>query len=202
MERRVFARQVCEAKTFLLKGGKKQLAVSKERKNEIIATYQEWLGKSEAVYLAEYIGLSVKDLDALRDKVREVGGEFHIIKNTLAKLAFEGAGYEVPQDYFLGSTAAGFAYEDAPSMAKALADFAKSADALKIKGGYLETSILSPEEVKALAELPPLPVVQAQLLSTLMAPANQLARILVEPARQVASVLKAYSESEVAPVEG
>ena len=202
MERRVFARQVCEAKTFLLKGGKKQLAVSKERKNEIIATYQEWLGKSEAVYLAEYIGLSVKDLDALRDKVREVGGEFHIIKNTLAKLAFEGAGYEVPQDYFLGSTAAGFAYEDAPSMAKALADFAKSADALKIKGGYLETSILSPEEVKALAELPPLPVVQAQLLSTLMAPANQLARILVEPARQVASVLKAYSESEVSPVEG
>ena len=202
MERRVFARQVCEAKTFLLKGGKKQLAVSKERKNEIIATYQEWLGKSEAVYLAEYIGLSVKDLDALRDKVREVGGEFHIIKNTLAKLAFEGAGYAVPKDYFLGSTAAGFAYEDAPSMAKALADFAKSADALKIKGGYLETSILSPEEVKALAELPPLPVVQAQLLSTLMAPANQLARILVEPARQVASVLKAYSESEVSPVEG
>ena len=202
MERRVFARQVCEAKTFLLKGGKKQLAVSKERKNEIIATYQEWLGKSEAVYLAEYIGLSVKDLDALRDKVREVGGEFHIIKNTLAKLAFEGAGYEVPQDYFLGSTAAGFAYEDAPSMAKALADFAKSADALKIKGGYLETSILSPEEVKALAELPPLPVVQAQLLSTLMAPANQLARILAEPARQVASVLKAYSESEASPVEG
>lgn len=178
------------------------MAVSKERKNEIIATYQEWLGKSEAVYLAEYIGLSVKDLDALRDKVREVGGEFHIIKNTLAKLAFEGAGYEVPQDYFLGSTAAGFAYEDAPSMAKALADFAKSADALKIKGGYLETSILSPEEVKALAELPPLPVVQAQLLSTLMAPANQLARILAEPARQVASVLKAYSESEASPVEG
>jgi large subunit ribosomal protein L10 len=185
-----------------LKGGKNQLAVSKERKTEIVATYQEWLSKSQAVYLAEYIGLSVKDLDALRDKVREVGGEFHIIKNTLGKLAFEGAGYEVPQDYFIGSTAAGFAFEDAPSMAKAMASFAKSAEALKFKGGYLETNILSPEQVQSLAELPPLPVVQAQLLSTLMAPANQLARLLAEPARQVASVLKAYSESEAAPVDG
>ena len=178
------------------------MAVSKERKKEIVATYQEWLDKSQAVYLAEYIGLSVKDLDTLRDKVREVGGEFHIIKNTLAKLAFEGAGYEVPKEYFLGSTAAGFAYEDAPSMAKALADFAKSADALIIKGGYLETNILSADEIKALAELPPLPVVQAQLLGTLMTPANQLAQILAEPARQVASVLKAFSETEPAPVEG
>jgi len=193
-----YARQ----RLFILKGGKKPLAVSKERKKEIVATYQEWLDKSQAVYLAEYIGLSVKDLDTLRDKVREVGGEFHIIKNTLAKLAFEGAGYEVPQEYFLGSTAAGFAYEDAPSMAKALADFAKSADALKIKGGYLETNILSADKIKALAELPPLPVVQAQLLGTLMTPANQLAQILAEPARQVASVLKAYSDTEAAPVDG
>ena len=178
------------------------MAVSKEGKREIVATYQEWLENSQAVYLAEYIGLSVKDLDELRDKVREVGGEFHIIKNTLGKLAFEDSGYEVPQDYFLGSTAAGFAFEDAPSMAKAMADFAKSANALKFKGGYLETSILSAEEITALAELPPLPVVQAQLLSTLMAPANQLAQVLAEPVRQVASILKAYSETEPAVAEG
>lgn len=177
------------------------MAVTKERKQEIVATYQDWIGKSQAVFLTEYTGLSVKDIDALRAKIREVGGEFHIIKNTLGKLAFEGVGYEVPQSYFLGSTAAGFAFEDAASMAKALADFGKSAESLKLKGGYLESRIVNIEEIKSLAELPPLPVVQAQLLGTLMAPANQLARILVEPARQMASVFKSYAETEASPAE-
>ena len=177
------------------------MAVSKERKKEIVTTYQDWLGNSQAVFLAEYIGLSVKDMDALRDRVREVGGEFHVIKNSLAKIAFEESGYEVPEDLFLGSTAAGFAFEAAPAMAKALADFSKSVDFLKFKGGYLEKNMVSVEEIKALAALPPLPVVQAQLLSTIMAPASQLARLIAEPARQVASVLQAYADSEPSTAE-
>ena len=177
------------------------MAVSKERKKEIVTTYQDWLGNSQAVFLAEYIGLSVKDMDALRDRVREVGGEFHVIKNSLAKIAFEESGYEVPDDLFLGSTAAGFAFEDAPAMAKALADFSKSVDFLKFKAGYLEKNMVSVDEIKALAALPPLPVVQAQLLSTMMAPATQLARVLAEPARQVAAVLQAFAVSEPSAAE-
>jgi len=177
------------------------LAVSKERKKEIVAAYQEWLGNSQGVFLAEYIGLSVKDMDALREKVRDAGGEFHVIKNTLGKIAFEESGYEVPEDLFLGSTAAGFAFEDAPAMAKALSDFSKSVDFLKFKGGYLEKNMVSADEIKALADLPPLPVVQAQLLGTLMAPASQLARVLAEPARQVAAVLGAYANSEPTAAE-
>ena len=178
------------------------MAVSKERKKEIVAAYQEWLGNSQGVFLAEYIGLSVKDMDALREKVRDAGGEFHVIKNTLGKIAFEESGYEVPEDLFLGSTAAGFAFEDAPAMAKALSDFSKSVDFLKIKGGYLEKNMVSVDEIKALADLPPLPVVQAHLLGTLMAPASQLARVLAEPARQVAAVLGAYANSEPTVAEG
>jgi large subunit ribosomal protein L10 len=193
--RKVFARQFARQR-FLLKGGKKPLAVSKERKKEIVTTYQEWLGNSQAVFLAEYIGLSVNDMDTLRDKVREVGGEFHVIKNTLGKIAFEDSGFEVPEDLFQGSTAAGFAFEDAPAMAKALADFSKSVGFLQFKGGYLEKNMVSVEEIKALASLPPLPVVQAQLLSTIMAPATQLARVLAEPARQVAAVLQAFADLE------
>lgn len=177
------------------------MAVSKERKNEIVTSYQDWLGNSQAVFLAEYIGLSVKDMDALRDKVRDAGGEFHVIKNTLGKIAFQEAGYEVPEGLFLGSTAAGFAFEDAPAMAKALSEFSKSVEFLKIKGGYLEKNMVSVDEIKALAELPPLPVVQAKLLGTLMAPATQLARVLVEPARQVAAVLGAYAQTEASAAE-
>ncbi len=86
-------------------------------------------------------------------------------------------------------------------MAKAMADFSKSVGFLKFKGGYLGANILSVEEIKTLAELPPLPVVQAQLLSTLLAPANQLVRTLVEPARQVAAVFQAYADTESASAE-
>ena len=177
------------------------MAVSKERKQEIVASYQDWLDNSQAVFLAEYIGLTVNDVDNLRERIREVGGEFHIIKNTLGKIAFEEAGYDVPKDLFVGSTAAGFAYQDALAMAKVMQDFSKSVEFLKIKAGYLETNLISKEEVQALAELPPLPVVQAHLLSTLMAPASQLAQILAEPARQIASVIKSYAEKEASPVE-
>jgi large subunit ribosomal protein L10 len=86
-------------------------------------------------------------------------------------------------------------------MAKAMAEFSKSVQFLKFKGGYLETNILSAEEITALAELPPLPVLRAQLLSTLMAPANQLVRTLVEPSRQMAAVLQARVDAEAAPAE-
>ena len=86
-------------------------------------------------------------------------------------------------------------------MAKVMQDFSKSVGFLEIKAGYLESNLISKEEVQALAELPPLPVVQAKLLGTLMAPASQLVRILAEPARQVASVLKAYAEIDASPAE-
>lgn len=178
------------------------MAITKERKKEMVGSYQAWLEKSRAVILTEYIGLTMKDLDALRSKVREAGGEFHVIKNTLGKLAFKEAGYDVPENYFAGSTAAGFAFEDAPAVAKAIMDFARTAEALKVKGGYMDTRPVSAEQVKALAELPPLPVMRAQLLGTLLAPASQLTRLLAEPGRQVASVLRAFSEKEAPATAG
>ena len=81
-------------------------------------------------------------------------------------------------------------------------DFAKDKDFLKVKCGYLEQQSISPAEVQALADLPPLPVVRAALLGTLMAPANQLARVLSEPGRQIAAVLNAYTDKEAAAEAG
>lgn len=171
------------------------MAISKERKEELVAQYSEWLKQSQATILAEYRGMSMKDVDALRAKVREVGGEFHIVKNTLGKLAFEKAGYPLPENFFTGSTAVGFAFNDAPAVAKAMTDFSRTVDALKVKGGYLENRPMTAEGVKSLADLPPLPVVRAQLLGTILAPASKLVRTLAEPGRQVAAVIKAYSEA-------
>ena len=185
-------------KDFIKEGGEKTLAISEKRKKEVIVEYQEWLGKSKAVILTQYTGLSMKDLDALRTKVREAGGEFHVLKNTLAHKAFEDAGFQTPSGFFEGSTAASFAFQDAPGLAKVMTDFAKTAEFLKVKGGYLENRPMSIEQVTSLAELPPLPVMRAQLLGTLLAPASQLVRTLAEPARQIAAVLKAYTDQDAA----
>ncbi len=171
------------------------MAITKERKEELVAQYGEWLKSSQATILAEYSGLSMKDVDALRAKIREAGGEFHIVKNTLGKLAFEKAGFDLPENFFTGSTAIGFAFKDAPAVAKAMTEFARTSEALKVKGGYLENRPMDAAGVKSLADLPPLPVVRAQLLGTILAPASKLVRTLAEPGRQVAAVIKAYSEA-------
>ena len=170
------------------------MALSRQKKEEVLAQYKDWLDRSQAVFLVEYNGVTVKELDGIRSKIREVGGEFHIIKNTLARKVFEANGVQAPIDYFEKSTAVTFAFTDPASTAKALTDVMKSADAIKLKGGFLDKQTLSAAQVKALADLPPLPVVRAQLLGVLQAPAGKLVRTLAEPARSLASVLRAYSE--------
>lgn len=176
------------------------MALSKERKKEVLSQYVDWLSRSQAIILTEYSGISVKDISELRATLRESGGEYHIIKNTLGKLAFKEAGREFPDDYFLGSTAIGFAFDDAPALAKAIVDFSKDKELVKIKGGYLGEDAVSAEQITALAKLPPLPIVRAQFVSTLLAPANKLARILAEPSRQLAQVLQAHAEQDAASV--
>ncbi|MGH2582858.1 MAG: 50S ribosomal protein L10 [Anaerolineales bacterium] len=170
------------------------MALTKERKQAIVAEYEEWLSKSEAVFLTEYTGLDMSAFDDLRKRVREAGGEYHVIKNTLGKLAFKSAGLDIPEEVLLGSTAIGVAFSDAPGVAKAIADFAKEKEALKIKAGFFAGQSLTSQEILRLATLPPMPVVRAQLMAMINAPATQLVRLLSEPGRRIAQVLKAYAE--------
>ena len=174
------------------------MAITKDRKGELVAQYQDWLKRSEGTFVAEYTGLTVKKLEELRRVVREKGGEFHIAKNTLVKLACKEAGLTVPDALFEGSTAVGFAFEDMAGFAKALTDFARTAEALKVKGGIMGGHALTAEQVKALAELPPLPVLRAQIIGLIQSPASKLARLMVEPGRQMAAVVQAYSAKTAA----
>lgn len=174
------------------------MAITKAHKNELVAQYVDWTKRSEGLILIEYKGLTMKQIDELRGKVRESGGEFHIVKNTLSKVAFLSAGMQVPETLFEGSTAVIFAFKDVAGFTKTVLDFSKTADVVKIKGGYLGIQALSAEQVRALSELPPLPVIRAQLLGTLLAPASKLVRTLVEPARSLAAVFKAYGDKDTA----
>jgi large subunit ribosomal protein L10 len=174
------------------------LALSKQQKKEVVEQYKNWLSNSEAVILMEYTGVSMKEIDEIRTRVRESGGEFHVIKNTLAKLAFEANGFKAPEGMFVDSTAASFAFTDPAATAKALQEASKGLEAIKIKGGFMGAEVLDSAQVKALADLPPLPVVRSQLLGVLQAPAGKLVRTLAEPARSLAAVLQSFSEKSQA----
>jgi len=176
----------------------KSLALTKKEKETIFKQYQEWIEKSSALILVEYTGVNMNTLDTIRAKVREAGGEFHVLKNTLARRAFDALDMPLEPSHLVNSTAVGFAFEAAPGVAKALAEFDKSIEAVKIKGGYLGKQVLTANDVKALADLPPLPVVRAQLLGTILAPAGKLVRTLAEPGRQVAAVINAFAEKDAA----
>jgi large subunit ribosomal protein L10 len=170
------------------------MAITKERKGEVLTQYDEWLNKCQAVILVEYSGISMKEFDAIRAKVRESGGEFHVVKNTLAKKAFEAHGMHIKTGMFEKSTAATFAFSDVAATAKALTDATKGIEPIKLKGGFVEKQALDASQVKNLVNLPTLPVARAQLLGVIQAPASQLVRLLAEPGRRVAAVIKANSE--------
>ena len=174
------------------------MAISKQHKDELVTQYVKWVTQSQVMIVTEYRGMSMKQVDDLRAKVRDAGGEFHIIKNTLGQVALKQAGLSLPPKLLEGSSAIVFAFRDAPAMAKVINDYARTSEFVKVKGGYLENRPISAVEVKSLADLPPLPVLRAQLLGTLMAPASKLVRTLAEPARQLAAVIKAYADKEAA----
>ncbi len=100
---------------------------------------------------------------------------------------------ELPADILVKSTAVSFAFTDPASTAKALADATKGNEFVKVKGGFMAGQKLSAAQVKSLADMPPLPVMRAQLLGMLQAPAGKLVRTIAEPARGLAAVVKAFS---------
>lgn len=172
------------------------MAISKQRKQELVRQYADWMQHSQAMYITEYAGMTMKDVDTTRARAREIGGEFHIVKNTLYKVAFHEAGLSVADELLQGSTAVAFAFKDPAAMAKLVAELARTSDFVKIKGGILDRQLIDAEAVKMLGDLPPLPVLRSQLLGTLLAPAGRLVRTLAEPARQVAAVVGAYASQD------
>ncbi|MBN2047438.1 MAG: 50S ribosomal protein L10 [Anaerolineaceae bacterium] len=174
------------------------MAFTKKQKQEMVASYENWLSKSQAVFMLEYSHLTVKQVEKLRRAVREVGSEAHVVKNTLMEIAMNNQGYSV-KETMTETTLTGFAYSDPAALAKVFADAVKEYDEkVYFKIGYLDKNELSVDEMQALAKLPPLPVMRAQLLGTIMAPASKLVRTINEPGSALARVIKAYSEKDAA----
>ncbi len=145
------------------------------KKAEAVAVLKKKLESSQGVVLADFTGLDVENMTALRREFRKNGSEFLIVKNTLARLAVRESGMEGLGRYLEGPTGWAMAMEDPVSAAKVLMEFAKTHQFPKVKGGYIEGAVLSPEEVLRVADLPAKPVLVAQILGLIVAPIQGVA---------------------------
>ncbi|MFQ5943130.1 MAG: 50S ribosomal protein L10 [Anaerolineales bacterium] len=174
------------------------MAITKARKEALVNQYKELAENSSGIILASFSGVTVKDLEGLRGQIREVGGEFHIVKNTLMDLAFRDLDLPLPEGATDGTTAIGFAPEEVPAVAKAIVDLSRGERTVQIKGGLIDGELVDQAGIVRLADLPPMPIVRAQLLGLITTPAEQVAGVLSATIRQLAGVMHAYSQSEAA----
>lgn len=166
------------------------MAISKDRKDDLVAQYGDLLSRSEAVFVTEYKGMTAKQIEELRGKVREKGGAFHITKNTLFRVALEQANKPVPSDLLQGQTAVSFAFNDAPALAKMLLEMSDKVDLpFELRGGMLDTSIMNAAQVKALSNMPSKQELQVKLLSMMLQPAQKLVTVMNAPAQDLVSVM-------------
>jgi large subunit ribosomal protein L10 len=168
------------------------LAISKQKKVELVEQYVEQLKKSQGLILVNYQGLNVNQITEVRAALRPIGGKFQVIKNRLLVRALEEAGVSLPEEWLSGPTVVSFCFDQVPPVAKALVDAAKELEALSIRGGLLGTVVLEPSDVQAIADLPSREVLLAQVLGTINAPASQMAGVIASGIRQVVNVLQAY----------
>jgi large subunit ribosomal protein L10 len=163
----------------------------KEKKTQIINKFANDLSRSEIIVATNYQGLTAKQMSELRHALVKAGGEYHVIKNTLACIAINKAGKEHMVDMIDGPIALAFSYGDIVNLVKALDQCIKSKELpLKVKGGLLGEKILTPEEVISLANLPSKEVLISQLLTHLQATIIGLRDVLNSPLLRLIAVLQ------------
>ncbi len=144
--------------------------------------------------LTQYRGLNVEQMNALRRRFREEKISYHVVKNTLMKLAAKGTALEKLNDYFDGPTAIAISHGDPVPLAKILSEFVKNQPKLEIKVGLIQGKVSSPDEIKALATMPSKEVLFAQILGGIQAPAQEVAGVILSGLQQIVGVIQARAD--------
>ena len=153
------------------------MSLNRNEKQTVVTDVAAQAARSQTLALAEYRGLTVAHLDALRKQAREKGVYLHVLKNTLARRAVAGTPFEVASESMVGPLIYGFS-EDAVAAAKVIADFAKGNDKLVIKGGAYAGKTLNADGVKALAAIPSREVLLSQVAGLLLSPVQRIAAVV------------------------
>jgi large subunit ribosomal protein L10 len=167
--------------------------MQRSEKEKIVAELTERLRGSETLIVADYRGLSVKEIDELRTKLLEQGASFTVVKNSLTRRAAEAAGADAVLTLLDGPTAIAFLETggDAVAVAKALADSAKQTRVLAVRGGVMQGRAISAEEIEELAKLPPADVLRGQVLGAISAPLYAIVGLFTAPLQDLHGLIQA-----------
>ena len=169
------------------------MAFTRKEKEAMVEQYKEWIENSHAFFIMSYQNMGMAAINDAREKMREVNGEVHVVKNRIFRLIMNEMNLEFEEGFWQENNLVGFAFSDAPSVAKVMSEISKT-NVFDIRMGYMGEKLLTAEDVKTLADLPTLPVMRGMMLGTILASASKLVRTLAEPARSLAAVVKAFSE--------
>ncbi len=171
------------------------MPISRARKEELVARYVELLNESNGFILLKSQGLSVPQIEGLRTVIRSEGGQYAVAKNTLIRKALEQSEWVVPENLLEGPIAVVFGRDNMPGVAKAVLKFIKDANVaeqMTVKGGVLTGSVLNTAQVEAVSELPTLDELRAQIIGTIIAPAQGIVNAIYQATGGVVNVLQAY----------
>ena len=170
--------------------------MKREQKEQVVDELTQLLKAAETLLVADYRGLTMPQIDALRTRLLESGARFSVVKNTLTRRAAEAAGSDALLALLEGPSAIAFieADGDMVAAAKALADAARETRVLEIRGGVMQGRTMTAGEVESLATLPPLEILRGQVIGAIVAPISALAGLVNAPLQNLYGLLEARIE--------
>jgi large subunit ribosomal protein L10 len=151
---------------------------------------------NQVVFLTDFTGLSVDEINNLRFSLRDKGADYRVLKNTLTQLAIKGTDFEPLGELMVGPIAAAFTSEDPMVVAKELVSYAKENPNLKIRGAFIEGKVLNAASVRSLATLPSSEVLMARMVGAFRSPFYRLHNVLSGPYRGLVYALQALADSK------
>lgn len=165
------------------------MPLSPEQKNALISKYEAGLGKAPHAFILGFQGIKVPQVTDLRAKVRESGGTYLVVKNTLALRAIDGQALSALKEQFTGATAVAFTNGDPVALAKTLTQFAKDVPAIQFKGGIVDRQPIAAGQVRDIATMPSRDELIAKVLFLLQSPISRFVRTLAAIPRDFVVVL-------------
>ena len=172
------------------------MPIGLKEKQAIVAEVNETASQALSAVMADYRGVSVDDMTALRKQAREAGVQVRVIRNTLARRAFEGTEYECMNEVMLGPNILAFSLEDPGAGARVFKDFAKENEEFEIKALSVGGKLLPADQIDALAKLPTRDEAIALLMAVMQAPVTKLVRTLNDVPGKVTRVVAAVRDQK------
>jgi large subunit ribosomal protein L10 len=172
------------------------MALSRAQKEDLVGQYAAGLASAPHAFLLSYQGIKVNDVTELRERVRQTGGRYEVVKNTLALRAIEGKPLGSLSSTFTGAIAVVYTESDPVALAKTLTEFAKTVPAIVFKGGIVDGKPIAANEVEQIAKLPSREELISKLLFLLQSPISRLVRTLSAIPRELVVVLDQVAQKK------